>query len=195
MPTRILVVSAKGGIGRSTTACLMATAMAEAGKAVGVLDLDPQGSATNWINHQAHRNRKISLSVFNSKSKYDYVFVDTMPLVKPTARMKQEAQAAKTILLLASDSPMDLHATKLTVKNLLTTPALKRKTRLLFVRVVKGTKLSERLDEMAELVGIPRVKPVIYFSNGYRRAAIEGLSALTSKAKSDIRDAIIATIG
>jgi chromosome partitioning protein len=194
MPARILVVSAKGGIGRSTTTCLMATAMAEAGKTVGVLDLDPQGSATNWINHQAAR-RKSSLSVFNSKSKYDYVFVDTMPLVNPTPRMKLEAQAAKTILLLASDSPMDLHATKLTVKNLLTTPALQRKTRLLFVRVVKGTKLSERLDEMAELVGIPRVKPVLYFSNGYRRAAIEGLSALTSKAKSDIRDAIIATIG
>jgi|TARA_B100001971_G_scaffold212003_1_gene240996 cellulose biosynthesis protein BcsQ len=179
----------------------MATAMAEAGKAVGVLDLDPQGSATNWINHQAARNLRnrlahctSNLSLYNAKSKFDYVFVDTMPLVKPTDRMRKEAKAAKTILLLASDSPMDLHATKLTVKNLLTTAALKRKTRLLFVRVVKGTKLSERLDEMAKLVGIPRVKPVIYFSNGYRRAAIEGLSALTSKAKSDIRDAIIATI-
>ena len=194
------MVSAKGGIGRSTTTCLMATAMAEAGKAVGVLDLDPQGSSTNWINHQAGKRspgatKPANLSLYNAKSKFDYVFVDTMPIVKPTARMKQEAKAAKTILLLASDSPMDLHATKLTVKNLLTTAALKRKTRLLFVRVVKGTKLSERLDEMAKLVGIPRVKPVIYFSNGYRRAAIEGLPALTSKAKSDIRDAIIATIG
>jgi len=175
----------------------MATAMANIGRSVGILDLDPQGSATNWINHQAGlrspgATKPANLSVYNSKTKYDFVFVDTMPLVKPTARMRQEAKAAKTILLLASDSPMDLHATKLTVKNLLTTPALKRKTRLLFVRVLKGTKLSERLDEMAKLVGIPRVKPVIYFSNCYRRAAIEGSSALTSKAKSDIRDAIIA---
>ena len=46
MPTRILVVSAKGGIGRSTTACLMSTALAEVGHDVGVLDLDPQGNVS-----------------------------------------------------------------------------------------------------------------------------------------------------
>ena len=143
MPTRILVVSAKGGIGRSTTACLMSTALAEVGHDVGVLDLDPQGSATNWIKHQAAKRtpgrNQGSLSVYNPRAEHDFVFIDTMPTVKPTDRMVQEAKAAKVILLLASDSPMDLHATKLTVKNLLTTAALKRKAKLLFVRVVKGT--------------------------------------------------------
>jgi chromosome partitioning protein len=39
----------KGGTGKSTTAVNLASALAARGRRVLVVDLDPQGTATDWI--------------------------------------------------------------------------------------------------------------------------------------------------
>ncbi len=49
MPITITLCNLKGGTGKTTTAMLMATALANAGTSVVVLDADPQGSATAWF--------------------------------------------------------------------------------------------------------------------------------------------------
>ncbi|MGP5364395.1 AAA family ATPase [Brachybacterium tyrofermentans] len=44
----IAVVNLKGGVGKTTAAILIATQLAELGHTVTVLDMDTQGSATDW---------------------------------------------------------------------------------------------------------------------------------------------------
>lgn len=47
-PTTLAVVNLKGGAGKTTTAAFVAHALHERGRAVLVVDADPQGSALKW---------------------------------------------------------------------------------------------------------------------------------------------------
>ena len=184
MSKRILVVGAKGGSSRTTTSVLLATALAKfSDSAVGVVDLDPQASAHNWITKFPIDN----VHAVKSAGKHDFTITDTQPLVTPSKAMVDAAKAANLILLLASDSPLDIHASNLTVKNLLKTKALKAKSHILFSRVMNGTGLATQLNENAELIGIQRLKSVISLRNCYRLAPLKGWTALNAVAKQEIQ--------
>ena len=184
MPRRILVVGSKGGSSRTTTTVLLASAIAKfAERTVGIVDLDPQGSAHNWIKTLPITNVEAS----DASGKQEYLITDTQPLVEPSEEMVMAARKADLILLLCSDSPLDVHASTLTVKNLLKTKALKRKAHILFSRVVNGTGLAQQLDTNADILGVQRLKTVLHFRNCYRLAPIKGWKALNSTAKQEVQ--------
>lgn len=59
---KIVITNTKGGVGKTTTAIYLATALS-ATHTVEVLDADPQGSATEWAIRAEENNQKLPFEV------------------------------------------------------------------------------------------------------------------------------------
>ena len=187
---KIAVISAKGGSFKSTTTMLLAAALGREGLKCAVHDTDPQGTVTAWLSSFDIEN----VELFRKGQKYDYEFADTPPRVKPSKEMKNMVKGSHINLLMCSDSPLNVHATRLTVENMINTPAIKKKSFVVFSGVAKGTKLGrlEALDRIADSVGIPRLGNPIHFRNCYRQFALRGWKALTPDAKQEVNGLALA---
>lgn len=74
----IAVANQKGGVGKTTTAVNLAAYLAEMGKRVLLIDIDPQGNATTGVGLE---KKKLNTSVY-------HVLIEEMPLrevIRPTA--------------------------------------------------------------------------------------------------------------
>ena len=100
----ITLANGKGGSGKTTLAVLLAHALAESGKAVSVLDLDPQGTATNWLRESGSK-----VAMYDPARKYEAVFIDTPPRVEALPRALASCSVA---VLVCSPSPADLWTTR-----------------------------------------------------------------------------------
>ena len=65
----ISIANQKGGVGKTTTAVNLSACIAEKGKTVLLIDIDPQGSATSGLGVEAHQDK----SVYN-------VLIDDIPI-------------------------------------------------------------------------------------------------------------------
>jgi cellulose biosynthesis protein BcsQ len=61
----ITFASTKGGVGKSTTAVLVADSFFRAGQTVKLIDFDIQASVTNWAAPVCERNEGIDLIEFD----------------------------------------------------------------------------------------------------------------------------------
>lgn len=76
VPTRVVaVVNQKGGVGKTTTTINLAAALAELGRQVLVIDLDPQANTTSGLGIDARRRRLTVYHLLSGEAAVDDVAV------------------------------------------------------------------------------------------------------------------------
>lgn len=183
----ILLCNGKGGTGKTTMAVLLAYALAEAGRRVAVLDLDPQHTATAWLRECDSRK----VGEYETGSTYDAVFVDTPPRLDALAPALARCSVA---VIVASPSPADLWTSRDTaaaIRDKLPTGA---RLRLLFNGVQAHTVLSRELPDLAERIGVKALRSTISRRQCYQHAALLGWKALDPAAREELFKAALEVV-
>lgn len=114
MTMTIGVVNQKGGVGKTTTAMMVATALARKDHKVTVIDSDPQGSATEWAERAEEAGEPLPFRVRNVTVRQlsklspsgDFVLIDTPPA---NAQIIDAAiDAADRVIIPVSPSGMEV---------------------------------------------------------------------------------------
>jgi chromosome partitioning protein len=127
----ILVVNAKGGVGKTTITTNLASYFASRDIATTIADYDPQGSSLNWLRQRGSECRKISGADMAARSSMGLangrrqIPRETRQLIidapaGPSRLMLQDLLArTQSILIPVAPSSIDVHATANFIKELL----------------------------------------------------------------------------
>lgn len=174
----ILLCNGKGGTGKTTLTCLLAYALAETGKRVSVLDLDPQHTAQKWL--ETAESKKVVK--YETGSEYDATFIDTPPRLDTLSANLARVDLA---LVVASPSPADLWTSRDTAAAIRQANSGAR-VRLLFNGVLSHTILARDLPDLAKKIGVKPLASMISRRQCYQHAALLGWRALDPAAREEV---------
>ena len=173
---KIAFVNGKGGVGKSTLCYLMALALREAGKEVGILDRDPQETLAGII-----------------RAKHDdigeageFLLIDTAPnlLAEEVAATIKEADR---IVIPCTPDPFAL---PVTISSAQAIAELKRKKAKAFVvlnQMQSGTKLGIAAPAvLRKALSLPMLNTEIGFRHSIKRVSAEGWGKLDREVKESV---------
>lgn len=179
MPT-IAVATRKGGAGKSTIATAVAAHLAAGGVPVGIIDLDPQGSASAWI--AARGADRPAITHVRSKpaglrddhrqmmaSGAAVVVIDTPP--HSDAAMAGAIEAADMVVLPSIPSAFDLHALGAALE---TVKSMRRPAGIVLNAAIPNTLAIAESQATVEQMGVPLLA-VLTRRMAWQYAAARGL--------------------
>jgi len=181
----IAVAQRKGGAGKSTIAANLATAFAEAGERVALLDIDPQRSLARWdeLRGRARKARPLHFEAPSGwrvpgvldrlRGEQDVVLLDTAPHDDTDARVA--IRSADLVLVPLQPSAADMWSMDATLD-------LARKEgrpAVLVLNRVPGTgRLREQVAAEIEGRGLPLLAPALGNRTVFAQAFMAGLGAV-----------------
>ncbi len=175
----IAFCNGKGGSGKTTLSVLIGCALANAGRRVGMIDRDPQRTASRWI----ECNRPADFETANG-SDYGAVIIDTPPrLDSPTVH--ESLREADRVILVTSPSPADLWTSRDTAR-VIHEHRPEAKTAILFNQIQRQTLLARELDSLAAQIGLPALRHSVSRRQVYQHAMVLGWKALDAGAREEI---------
>lgn len=207
MPKVISILNQKGGVGKTTIAVHLATALARKKFRVMLLDADPQGSALDWS--AARKDPPLFPVAGLPKSSihkelpalaahYDFVVIDGPPRVYDVAR--SAIMASDLVIIPVQPSPYDVWAAKEIIDLLdeasIYKPALKKVFAI--NRKIANTAIGRDVVEALKDYPLPVLKSALCQRVPFAESATQGLTVYeldpdmtASREMSDLADEIL----
>ncbi len=202
---KIVILNPKGGCGKSTLATNIAASYAQSGPTPAIMDYDPQGSTTAWLERRPENLPDIHGIVAYKKTMQATrswqlrVPNDTVNLLVDSPAsinhddLRELTRDSTSILVPVLPSSMDIHAASRCIADLLLVAKVDRRDRKLAVvanRTRKNTKSFAKLMRFLDSLGIPIIA-VLRDSQNFVRSAEEGIGICEmqpSRVKPDVAE-------
>tara|TARA_B110000305_G_C19453349_1_gene649349 strand:- start:207 stop:770 length:564 start_codon:yes stop_codon:yes gene_type:complete len=175
----IVFCNGKGGAGKTTLSILLGCALADAGRRVGLVDLDPQRTASRWV-----EETKPGLEIAVDGQNYDATIVDTPPRLESVA-LHDGLRKADRVILVSSPSPADLWTSQDTV-GVIEQHYNGGKAAVLFNSVQRNTTLAKELPAIGARLDLPVLSRQVTRRQSYQHAMLLGWPALDATAREEI---------
>jgi chromosome partitioning protein len=198
----ITVAQHKGGAGKTTLSTQIAAALHQEGAKILVIDVDPQGSLSEWHkvrNTTLGRKNKITLmqtqgwkmmrEVPRLTKEFDYIIIDTPPHAESESSIA--IRLADLVLMPVQPSPLDVWACAPTLKLIL---AEKRPLMLVMNRVPPKSNLNGTIMEKLGSMGIQVAKQSLGNRVSFASSIMKGLGVAESDPRSTAADEILALV-
>ena len=205
-PTRILIANAKGGSGKTTIATNLSSLFANRNETAVLIDYDPQGSASQWLQSRQSERKAIhgvaayrkstaqvtrSFHLRNIPADTSKVIIDT-PSGLNGSLLNELVRECDIVLIPVTPSPIDIRATTFFIKDLLLCPAYRTAPKRVAVvanRVRKNTLVYSKLELFLNSLNIPFIA-TFRDTQYYVRASEYGLGLhdLDNARQNDLSD-------